>query len=313
MELNFETQVALQRIAVPLVLATVGGLLLSRRSAGSGASASAASPAAWSTLLGAMLVAAGPCVSELWKRDLLLQPARWHEWSATEPWMWMVWIVPASVIMVAIWRCAMSSSWTFATWMFPWGVSVAALGLYVCLPQGQGWLDKSSDVVRWLVAATIAFAWNQWGIDTIASSPGGRWAPWVLVAQFGAIAGLALQSYASLGEWALVGVGFSAGLAIAALLSGDTQSMPMGWPAAVGVIPGLWMAVASLAVSQFYITTPPANWLLGLVLFLPTLVALIDLLIKKRSAWVRAIVAAVACGIVIAIAIAITMQSRPEW
>ncbi len=311
MELNFETQVALQRIAVPLVLATVGGLLLARRREGSAASASAASPAVWSTLLGAMLVAAGPCVSELWKRELLLQPARWRDWSASEPWMWMVWIVPASVMMVAIWRSLIASSWTFANWIFPWGISVAALGLYVCLPQGQGWLDKSSDVTRWIVAATIAFAWNQWGIDTIASSPGGRWAPWVLVAQFGAIAALALQSYASLGEWALVGVGFSAGLAIAALLSGDSQSMPLSWPTAVGVIPGLWMAVDCLAVSQFYIPTPPATWLLGLILFLPTLVGLIDLLIKKRSAWVRAIVAAVACGIVVALAIA--MQSRSEW
>lgn len=313
MELNFETQVVLQRLVVPLVLSTVGGLLLARRRPGSVASASAAAPAAWSTLLGALLVAVGPCVSDLWKRELLLQPARWREWSATEPWMWMVWIVPASVMMVAIWRSAIASSWTFATWMFPWGISMAALGLYVCLPQGQGWLDKSSDVARWLVAATIAFAWNQWGIDTIASSPGGRWAPWVLVAQLGAIAGLALQSYASLGEWALVGVGGSAGLAIAALVSGDSQSMPMAWPAAVGVIPGLWMAVACLAVSQFYISTPPASWLLGLILFLPTLVGLIDLLVKKRSAWVRALVAAVACGIVVAIAIAITMQSRPEW
>jgi hypothetical protein len=227
--------------------------------------------------------------------------------------MWMVWIVPACVMMVAIWRSAIASSWSFATWMFPWGISMAALGLYVCLPQGQGWLDKSSDVAGWIVAATIAFAWNQWGIDSIASSPGGRWAAWVLVAQFGAIAGLALQSYASLGEWALVGVGISSGLAIAALLGGDSQSMPMGWPTAVGVIPGLWMAVACLAVSQFYIPTPPATWLLGLVLFLPALVGLIDSLIKKRSAWVRALVAAVACGIVVGIAIAITMQSRSEW
>lgn len=313
MELNFETQVALQRIAVPLAMATVGGLLLARRPPGSGTSASNTSPAAWSTLLGALLVAAGPCVSELWKRELLLQPARWREWSASEPWMWMVWIVPASVMTIAIWRSAISSSWTFATWMFPWGISLAVLGLYVCLPQGQGWLDKSSEVTRWIVAATIAFAWNQWGIDTIASSPGGRWAPWVLVAQFGAIAALALQSYASLGEWALVGVGFSAGLAISALLSGDSQSMPMGWPTAAGVIPGLWMAVACLSVSQFYIPTPPATWLLGLILFLPALVGVIDLLIKKRPAWVRALAAAVACGIVVGIAIATTFQSRSEW
>ena len=101
MELGFETRIALQRLAVPLALSIAGGLLLARQGRSQATDSESRASVPWAMLLGAFFVAAGPLVSDLWQRELLLEPTRWKEWTASEPWMWMVWIVPASIFPVS--------------------------------------------------------------------------------------------------------------------------------------------------------------------------------------------------------------------
>jgi hypothetical protein len=313
MELGFETRIALQRIAVPLALSIAGGWLLTRHGRNQAADSESRASAPWAILLGAFFVAAGPLVSDLWQRELLLEPTRWKEWTASEPWMWMVWIVPASILLLAIVRCLIPSVVSYASWIHPLSTTLFIVGLWFCLPQGKGWEDKMTDLVVWLVVGTLAAAWNQLAIDSIASRPGGRWAPLVLVVQFACIAALALQSYAMLGEWSLVGLGLAVGLSVVSLGISTPTTLPMDWPLSVAIIPVLWMGVACLGVSQFYVSTPPPAWLIGAVLLLPSAVGLVDATIKNQRVWIRMLVGAMLSVIILGMVIAMVMQNQPEW
>jgi hypothetical protein len=313
MELGFETKILLQRILLPFALATLGGMLISRRQSNRDGGGELTRRGAGWTFLGTCCIAISPILSDLWQRELLWRPREWGGWSASEPWMWMIWIVPGSMLLLGWLRWCFPSATHFAVWLGPCMATLFAGGLYCIVPQGSGYTDKLGEAVLWVAAGTIASFWNAWAIDGIAKGPGGRWAPLVMVAQLGCVASLALQSYALLGEWGLVGVALAMGLSVGSLAFAYADSGPMGWPLATVMVPLVWMGVGCLAVSHFYVSSPPNIWLVGAVLMLPTVVGLWDRVLHRQSPWVRAFVAAVVSGMILGLVIVTVLQNQPEW
>ncbi|MCU0706968.1 MAG: hypothetical protein MUF23_01620 [Pirellula sp.] len=316
--MNFETQVVLQRIVVPSLLGLAGGFVLSRceRRALATADGSGDSPlrlAATASILGALFVGAGLIASDLWQRGLITNPATWRRWDAREPWMWMVWMVPSLMFVLGLLKGLGRTPGRFATWCLPIVVIGAAGILYVALPQGSGYEDKLKDAVRWLALGTVAATVNAVCLNTIAAQPGGRWAPCVLLAQLGCIAGIVLQSYASLGEFVLSAIGILIGLSIVSLAIPSPSTHDYGWQLAPAVLAMSVLAVACLAVSTFYVSTPPATWLVLSILFLPALVGCVNCILQKQPWGWRVAAAIVLCGALLAVVIVSAINNKPEW
>jgi hypothetical protein len=130
-----------------------------------------------------------------------------------------------------------------------------------------------------------------------------RWFRWVLVVQFGCIAAVVLQSYASLGEWVVFCGAFMAGaIGYGAIgngaigMNGSSKSDRGGQELiqdrelgqALDQELGLGMlmsfaAVAGLTLSQAYAWNPLPLWLLGVLAMSPSIMAIVDMGLSRRG------------------------------
>lgn len=318
-ELSFEVQVLLQRMVVPSLAGVAGGLVLSRCER-----SSLAPGEAWAgdrplrgamvaSSLGALLVGVGLITSDLWQREMITNPAIWRRWDAREPWMWMVWMIPGLILLLGLLKGITATPMRFSAWCLPCMVASASGVFYVSLPQGEAYRDTLRDVIRWMALGIAALVMNVAAMNAIARRPGGRWAPLALLVQLVCIAGLALQSYASLGEFVLAAVGATLGLSIVSLLNPSGLTFDYGWPLAPAILGLSVLATACLSTSTFYVTEPPATWLLISVLFLPAAVGALDLcLMGKHWGW-RLAAAVVIWGMALSAVVAKAMQSKTDW
>ena len=319
MQPSFEVQILLQRIVLPGLMGLVGGWVLSRcerRSLESGSSGAAEHPlrgAMSASSLGSLLVGAGLIASDLWQRELITNPAIWRRWDAREPWMWMVWMVPGLILFMGLVKGLVATPSRYATWSLP-GVIAWATGIfYVCLPQGPGYENDLPRAVRWIALGIAAVAMNCASLNAIARGPGGRWAPLVVLVQLVCVAGLALQSYASLGEFILAATGATLGLSIVSLFLPSTRTFDYGWPLAPAILGLTVLACASLATSTFYISEPPATWILMSVLFLPTVAGAIDLCLGGKHWGWRVAAAFFLWALALSAVVAGALQNTSDW
>jgi len=314
MELSFETQIALQRLLVPSLIAFVGAFLMSRSMFRSPTAPTGSGPRlALRPLAGALLIGLALIVSDLWQRGILADPTAWRAWSAREPWMWMVWMIPAIIVVLAAMEYFLRLRDFSGGAGSPIRVALAAAAMLVVLPQGAGYEDQLGNAVRWVAFGTVASIWNASAIDGIATHDGARWAPCVLLAQLGGIAAMVLQSYASLGEWVLAGIGVTLGVCLVALIFPSAASSEVGWSLSPAVQGLVILACASVAVSTFYASTPQPNLLVASILLLPTLVGWVDCGVRRWNPWYRALIAAAISGILIGIVVFLAIQQQPEW
>lgn len=314
MDLPFEFQVLIQRIVMPSLLGLAGGILLLRCERPSFSKGeNPIRGVAIASIFGSILVGAALIVSDFWQRELIANPLSWRRWEAREPWMWMVWLIPGLILGLGIFKSLVAIPSRIATWFLPWLVVGAVGCFYIALPQGQSYRDQLPNAIRFLAIGIAATALNSVSLNAIASHPGGRWATLTLLAQLGCIAGLAFQSYASLGEFILAGFGVTLGLSLVSLFHSSEHTTDYGWPLAPAVLGLTVLAAVSLAVSTFYVTTPPPTWLWTSILFLPTIIAGIDwFLVEKHWGW-RLAMAAIIWALILSTVVAMAMQSKSDW
>lgn len=314
MDTSFEVEVLLQRIAMPGLVGLLGGFLLSRCERGSAATGDVPlRHVGWASFWGAWVVGAALIASDLWQRGMITDPSTWRRWDAREPWMWMVWMVPGLILFLGATKALLATPSRFATWCLPWVVVGAAGILYVALPQGKGYEEQLPSAIRWLALGIAASAMNSVSINAIASRPGGRWGPAVLLAQLGCIAGLAWQSYASLGEFLLAAFGVALGITLVSLFLSSGPTSDYGWPMAPAVLGLTVLAAAGLAVSTFYVSEPPPMWLLLSILFLPSLIGSMDVWLRGKHWGWRIAAAIVIWSLVLSAVVARAMQSGSTW
>lgn len=312
--MSLEMQVAVYRLLVPAVLAIIGSLVLvTIETKDYWNEDEPVRGAFWRNLSGAILCGIGFIVSDFLDREILHNPSAWRQWSAKEPWNYLVWCVPGAMVAYAVARSFVPVPAKFAVVAWPLLVSVAAACLWISIPQGTGWEDKQGEVLGWMALGLIAIAWNFYSLDAIALRGGLRWSGWVLMAHMAAAAVFALQSYASFGMWALIGVAISGAAALVGSLRSFSAQQSCSWqlsPVAFGLSV---QALSTMIVGAFYHAELPNRWLLGGLLFLPTVVGLVDIPFRRFNSWARAAIAALVSCMILGTLIYQILSQKPEW
>jgi hypothetical protein len=159
---------------------------------------------------------------------------------------------------------------------------VIAFGLtiYASLPFAPIWEDLIPENAMWLLASLLASICNLHTLsmmfDDGRADSGKRWAMWILVANFGAIAGVMLSQIGSLGEWCIAAMATTGVFAIAVSISGKSN-----WTKAI--IPPICLLSACLVANvRFNATEVKPWWIFVVLFFMPALIATTDFILEKR-------------------------------
>ena len=313
--MSFELQIVLQRLLLPAICSLIGCYLLSTTDPGEDwYDDEPVRGIAFPTLSGALLCAVGLICSDLWQRGIILKPLEWSNWQASYQWQWMVWMIPGSMVVLAIARTVFAVPIHFTAMA---GIATASLAigvLFVCLNEGTAWDDQSAKLLPWLAAGGVAAMWNIASLNSIAKSDGSRWVSLIILGQLGCVTAIVIQSYASLAEWSLAGIGAASGASIVGVFLGSKTKLHYGWQLSTVVIPLGIMAIACLTVSNFFESRPLPTWLIASVLFLPTLVCVVDIVVGRlMNTWFRVFLAACMCCLVLGAILNFTKPWQSEW
>ena len=311
--MSFELDIGLRRVVLPAVCSLIGCALLVRTDQGEDwYDDEPVKGTALPTVLGAVLCGVGMITSDFWQRGLIGVPSEWSTWKASHQWEWMVWMIPASMVLLAMARVVFSIPVHF-TGLAGTVTSAIAIGvIYVSLNESAILDDQH---MPWMAASCLAAMCNMASLNSIARAGGSRWVSLTVLGQFGCVAAITLQSYASLGEWSVVGIGVALGASIAGVFRQSSAKLHYGWQLSTIVLPISIMAVACLATSRFFFESHPLPiWLIGLVLFLPTIVCIFDIAVRRiRIEWFRVVLAASCCSLVLGAILYITKPWQSEW
>ena len=314
--MSFEIDIGLQRVVLPAVCSLIGCALLVRSDQGEDwYDDEPVKGTALPTVLGAVLCAVGMITSDFWQRGLISAPSEWSSWKASYQWEWMIWMIPASMVLLAMARVVFSIPVHF-TGLAGTVTSAIAIGvIYVCLNEGAVLDDQHVKLLPWMAVGCLAAVCNMASLNSIARAGGSRWVSLTVLGQFGCVAAITLQSYASLGEWAVVGIGVALGASIVGLFRQSSAKLHYGWQLSTIVLPLAIMAVACLATSRFFFESHSLPyWLIGSVLFLPTIVGVFDIVLGRiTSGWFRVVLAASWCSLALGAILYITKPWQSEW
>lgn len=313
--MSFELQILLQRLLLPAVCSLIGCYVLSRTDPGEDwYDDEPIRGMAFSTLFGAFLCAIGMICSDLWQRGIIANPDEWLTWQASYQWQWMVWMIPGCMVIMALARSIFSIPIHYAALAGFVTATLAICVLFVCLNEGTVWDDQKAKWLPWMAASCVAVMWNIASLNSIANADGSRWVSLTIIGQFGCVAAISFQSYASLGEWTLTGIGVAAGASLVGVFTGSKAKLHFGWQLSTVVIPLGIMAVACLTVSRFFESRPLPIWLIGSVLFLPTLIGVVDFVFgRTANAWFRVLLATCLCCLVLGGIFYVTKLWQLEW
>ncbi len=154
------------------------------------------------------------------------------------------------------------------------------LTIYASLPFAPIWEDLIPENAMWLLASLLASTCNLHALlmmfDDERSNSGKRWAMWILVANFGAIAGVMFSQIGSLGEWCLAAMVMTGVSASAVSISGNSN-----WTKAI--VPPMCLLSACLVANVRFNAIEVKPWWIFVVLFLlPALIATTDLILEKH-------------------------------
>jgi len=313
--MNFETNMILQRLVLPGVCSLIGCILIARTDKGEDWFEDKPVPGVWlQNLCGAFLCGVGFVASDFCSRAILCKPEEWLNWKASYQWNWMIWLIPAAMMTLAIARSIFSTPIQYvsiaATLL--WGMSIGIL--FVSLNEGQVWKDQATKQMPWLAAGITAIALNTFSLNAMAKSGASRWHSLIVLAQLGCVAAIAMLTYGSLGEFGLAGSAVAAAASVVSLVKPSTSKTHYGWQLSTVVLPLVILAVCILCVSRFFEPFSLPAWLLASVLFLPALAGLADLVFGRLSnVWIRPLIAGAVCSGVLGWILYLALSKTPDW
>lgn len=320
------------RCLLPTIFAALGGYLLTRSfkratlvttPLSNPASPAVMSPTEriegtydlWRVLGGAFLCGLGVIVSEYWSRGILLAPNQWLDWNARYQWNWIVWALPVTFLLMGFARWTWQTRTAFASVMWPAVFLFSIAVLTGSLVELEVWGEHLQMILYMIVVGLIAVVLNVASISDMATTRANRWAGLVLAGQFGCVAAVALQTYASLGETALLGASICFGLTVATLTY-KVRPVAFGeWSVSFILYPLASVAVSLLLLSVLFQSKPLLPWwLFSLVLMLPTVVWFFDIVYGRYGrVWWRVVLAASVCLITKGLILALTNPFQSEW
>lgn len=267
--MSFEQQILLQRILLPGLASILGCWLLLSSKSESGGNEDASYPhARWKTLLGCLLIGGSLLVSDFWQRDLLWDPAAWTSWTANYRWQWMIWGIPGAVLGLGLLRVFSISEREQAALAWP-ALCLLSIGThYLAIFEPETWPNWLIPMFHAILIGSAASILNIASLHSMVATGASRWSSLILLAQLGCVAAIAVQSYASLGEWVLTGIGITLGATCVSFFYSAKSRLFGVWPLAVVLYPIVISASASLLLTGYFRSRPLPIGLTGVVLFL---------------------------------------------
>lgn len=333
MNYEFEGKLLVFRVLIPLVL----GVFFSFLAARSGRKGFVVCVLSCLILWGAF------AVSDFGSRGLLMRtdwifggPGSLGGWEAKEPWMHWVWVAPlVMTLWIALrWILGRGQSETSSrskrvVWLVDaiYWLSAIAWMSFSMFPVGEGYAEQALKFAYLGVLTWVASVVNAGLLVERTEVAQSRWFRWALVVQFGCIAAVVMQSYASLGEWVVFCGAFMAG----AIGSGGIGSGGIGMNVSsksgrvgaqeVGQELGLGMlmsfaAVAGLTLSQAYAWNPLPLWLLGVLAMSPSIMAIVDMGLSRSgrgSQWRRLLGFLVLLFLNMGLVYFFVLRAEPQW
>jgi hypothetical protein len=342
MNYEFEGNLLVFRVLIPLVLGAFFGCSAAR----SGCKGFVGCVLSCLILWGAF------AVSDFGSRGLLIRndwifagPGGVGGWEAKEPWMHWVWVAPlVMTLWIALrWILGRGQSETSSrskrvvrlVEAIYWLSAIAWMS-FSMFPVGEGYAQQASKFAYLGVLTWVASVVNAGLLVERTEIAQSRWFRWALVVQFGCIAAVVLQSYASLGEWLVFCGAFMAGaigygaIGYGAIgMNGSSKSGRGGQELvqdqalgqALDQELGLGMlmsfaAVAGLSLSQAYAWNPLPLWLLGVLAVSPSIMAIVDMGLSRSgrgSLWRRLIGFLVLVLLNMGLVYFFVLRTEPQW
>lgn len=227
--------------------------------------------------------------------------AVWIGLAARHEWQWLpeeFWQQPFWAILAAAILLGGTTATAGVEYSWRWAVAglLAIATAWLVMPSGETWDDMLPLHRTWMTVVTVSCLLNSMGLDRMARSDAHRWVLWVVVAGLAGPFALASATYGALSEWTLAAITATVGFAVLAIF----PSAKMLWPVA---FPAVFFSAAITASARFYTYEDHPWWLYGIALFLPSLVALVDVPLRNRSTWLRVVVAAILAAILVGICV----------
>jgi hypothetical protein len=150
----------------------------------------------------------------------------------------------------------------------------------IAMPSGEGWTDTLPLHRFWIGAIISSGLVNLWLLHRRSTRGAERWVMWVALASLGSPAILAASAFAGLAEWV-----------VAAIVSTLVMAIAASWRAASSIWCALYPAVlfsaAAIASGRFYTYEDHPAWIYGVMLFVPSLISIVDALLEKRPTALR--------------------------
>ena len=347
MNYEFEGNLLVFRVLIPLVLGAFFGFSAAR----SGRKGFVVCVLSCLILWGAF------AVSDFGSRGLLMRtdwifagPGCVGGWEAKEPWMHWVWVAPlVMTLWIALrWILGRGQSETSSrskrvvrlVEAIYWLSAIAWMS-FSMFPVGEGYAQQATRFAYLGVLTWVASVVNAGLLVERTEIAQSRWFRWALVVQFGCIAAVVLQSYASLGERLVFCGAFMAGAigygaigygaigSVAIGMNGSSKSGRGGQELvqdqalgqALDQELGLGMlmsfaAVAGLSLSQAYAWNPLPLWLLGVLAMSPSIMAIFDMGLSRSgrgSLWRRLIGFLVLLLLNMGLVYFFVLRTEPQW
>lgn len=310
-----EQQILFQQLFIPFVLAWAGSWLITAAPKLDDWEP----PYFWQSfsliLPGTLLISLGILVADFGRRGILDQPNEWLSWSPKSRWEWLVFVVPVAILLFGMLRSLVSSASKLSQVMWPVCVFLAVSIMALCLSdqvKGNRW---SWEVLfAWMVVGVVAITMNLASLENMITSGGSRWALLILAGQMGCISAYAAQSYLSLSLWITSSAAVVLGAFCCSIVRpAKDQSFGL-WHLSILLLPLAIITVPTLFLADRYSTERLPMWLIGIVLFLPTLVWFFDIVYARGgSLWIRILLAFLICVSVLATIVILTKPFESEW
>jgi hypothetical protein len=281
--MSFDTPTLIWCIAVPALIALLGSLTsrwIAKRSQ------SETTLPAELTLSASLWFAIAVAV---YGREHLTSE-RFPLWS-DDAWATVIWPLFVGIMLVsprATSRiCASGTLWILMA-------IVAVIGAAVVMPTGDGWADVLPLHRPWIAGVATSTILNTYLLHVIAGrgmvngqeAGAGRWLPLILLAGFACAAIIGASAYGALFEICLAAIASASVIALFAGLGWLTTS-----PAIIFI--STLFSASMIAAGRFYSYAEVPAWAYLLALFAPSIIAVPDFFVWRRSAWVRVSIAAV--------------------
>jgi hypothetical protein len=156
----------------------------------------------------------------------------------------------------------------------------ATLVATIAMPSGDGWTDMLPLHRLWIGAIISSSLMNLWLLDRMSTRGADRWVLWVALAGLGSPAILAASAFAGLAEWVAAAIVSTLVMAIAA----SWRGMSSIWCA---LYPAVLFAAAAIASGRFYTYEEHPTWVYSVMLFVPSLIAVVNVPLESRSTAIR--------------------------